>query len=222
LQGTYETFVSAARRHYGVPTLQGKVVLSGGLGGMGGAQPLAATMAGAAFLGVEVDPDRARRRIETRYLDEIAPSLDEAVRRVEQWRAEGTARSVAVIGNCAEVLPELVKRGFAPDLVTDQTSAHDPLNGYIPGGLSLSEATELRSRDPRLYVERAKRSMAAHVRAMVDFLDAGAHVFDYGNNLRAGAADAGYDRAFAFPGFVPAYIRPLFCEGKGPFRWAAL
>jgi urocanate hydratase len=222
LQGTYETFVSAARQHYGVPTLQGRIVLSGGLGGMGGAQPLAATMAGGAFLGVEVDEARARRRIETRYLVEIAPSLDEAVRRVEAWRADGTARSVAVIGNCAEILPELVRRGFAPDLVTDQTSAHDPLNGYIPAGLSLAEATELRGRDPRLYVERAKQSMAVHVRAMVAFQDAGAHVFDYGNNLRAGAQDAGFDRAFSFPGFVPAYIRPLFCEGKGPFRWAAL
>jgi len=222
LQGTYETFVSAARIHYGTPSLRGKLVLSGGLGGMGGAQPLAATLAGATFLGVEVDADRARRRIETRYLDEIAPSLDAAIARVETLRAGGEARSVGVIGNCAEVLPELVRRGFRPDLVTDQTSAHDPLHGYIPAGLSLDEAAALRGRDPREYVERAKRSMAAHVGAMVAFKDAGAHVFDYGNNLRAGAQDAGYDRAYDFPGFVPAYIRPLFCEGKGPFRWVAL
>jgi urocanate hydratase len=222
LQGTYETFVAAGKTHYGNGDLTGKLVLSGGLGGMGGAQPLAATMAGATFLGVEVDIARAQRRIETRYLDEIADDIDDALARVERYRAEGTARSVGLIGNCADVIPELLRRGFTPDLVTDQTSAHDPLHGYVPAGLSLDEAAALREADPKEYVRRSKDSMADHVRAMVGFMDAGAHVFDYGNNIRAMAEDAGYERAFAFPGFVPAYIRPLFCEGKGPFRWVAL
>ena len=222
LQGTYETFVAAGRTHFGTPDLKGRLVLTGGLGGMGGAQPLAATMAGATFLGVEVDPYRAQRRIETRYLDEVADDIDDAIERVERYRREGVARSVGLIGNCAEVLPALLARGFKPDLVTDQTSAHDPLNGYVPAGLSLDEAAALRESNPPEYVRRAKESMAIHVEAMVGFGDAGAHVFDYGNNIRAMAEDAGYSRAFAFPGFVPAYIRPLFCEGKGPFRWVAL
>jgi urocanate hydratase len=222
VQGTYETFVEAGRQHFGTPDLRGRVILTGGLGGMGGAQPLAATMAGAAFLGVDVDRRRIERRVETRYLDEIATDLDDALTRVERYRAEGLARSVGLVGNCADVLPELVRRGFRPDLVTDQTSAHDPLEGYVPAGLSLDEAAALRSADPQAYVRRSYASMAAHAEAMVAFADAGAHVFDYGNNLRAGAVEGGYARAFEFPGFVPAYIRPLFCEGKGPFRWVAL
>ena len=191
---------------------------------MGGAQPLAATMAGGVMLVVEVDPHRIQRRLEGAYLDEVADDLDDAIARVERYRSEGVARSVAVLGNCAEVLPELVRRGFAPDLVTDQTSAHDPLHGYIPSGLTLQGAAELRSSDPVAYVARAKASMAAHTEAMVALGEAGAHVFDYGNNLRAMAEEGGlpHGRAFSFPGFVPAYIRPLFCEGKGPFRWCAL
>jgi len=224
LQGTYETFIAAGKTHYGSPTLQGRSILTGGLGGMGGAQPLAATMAGATMLAVEVDPHRIQRRLETAYLDEVADDLDDAVARVERYRQEGVARSVAVLGNCAEVYPELLRRGFRPDLVTDQTSAHDPLNGYIPAGLTLEEAAELRQRDPNEYVRRAHESMRQHVEAMVGFAQAGSHVFDYGNNLRAGAEEAGmrHEEAFSFPGFVPAYIRPLFCEGKGPFRWCAL
>ncbi|HHO50442.1 MAG TPA: urocanate hydratase [Deltaproteobacteria bacterium] len=224
LQGTYETFVAAGRTHFGSPDLRGRIVLTGGLGGMGGAQPLAATMAGGVMLVVEVDPHRIQRRLEGAYLDEVADDLDDAIARVERYRSEGVARSVAVLGNCAEVLPELVRRGFAPDLVTDQTSAHDPLHGYIPSGLTLQGAAELRSSDPVAYVARAKASMAAHTEAMVALGEAGAHVFDYGNNLRAMAEEGGlpHGRAFSFPGFVPAYIRPLFCEGKGPFRWCAL
>jgi urocanate hydratase len=222
LQGTYETFVAAARTHFGVPSLKGRVVLTGGLGGMGGAQPLACTMADGVMLIVEVDRARAERRVATAYLDEIAPDLDHALARVEACRAAGERRSIAVIGNCAEVLPELVRRGFRPDLVTDQTSAHDPLNGYVPAGYTLDEAAALRVSDPGAYVRASYASMAVHVRAMVAFGAAGAHVFDYGNNLRAGAVEAGFEDAYAFPGFVPAYIRPLFCEGKGPFRWVAL
>jgi urocanate hydratase len=222
LQGTYETFVSAGRKHFGTSNLDGRLVLTGGLGGMGGAQPLAATMAGATSLNIEIDPHRAQRRIETRYLDEIATDLDDAIARVERYRTEGLARSVGLIGNCAEVMPALVARGFRPDLVTDQTSAHDPLNGYIPAGLTLDQADALRESDPADYVRRSKDSMRAHVEAMLAFLDAGIPTFDYGNNIRAMAQDAGCERAFEFPGFVPAYIRPLFCEGKGPFRWVAL
>ena len=224
LQGTYETFVSAGKTHFGASTLTGRLILTGGLGGMGGAQPLAASMAGATMLAIEVDPHRIQRRLETGYLDEHAPTLDDAIERVERYRTQGIARSVGVVGNCAEVLPELLRRGFRPDLVTDQTSAHDPLQGYIPHGLTLSEADALRVADPAEYVVRSKRSMAQHVEAMVAFGEAGAHVFDYGNNIRAMAVDGGMDtqRAFSFPGFVPAYIRPLFCEGKGPFRWCAL
>ncbi|MFT4622869.1 MAG: urocanate hydratase [Myxococcota bacterium] len=222
LQGTYETFVAAGRQHFGSPDLAGRIVLSGGLGGMGGAQPLAATMAGATFLGVDVDPHRIQRRLDTGYLDEVASDLDDAVDRVTRYAAAGTARSVGLAGNCADVLPTLLERGFRPDLVTDQTSAHDPLHGYVPAGLTLDEAASLRSADPVDYVARSKASMARHVRAMVGFMDAGCHVFDYGNNIRAMAVEGGFDRAYDFPGFVPAYIRPLFCEGKGPFRWCAL
>ncbi|HWO25599.1 MAG TPA: urocanate hydratase [Kofleriaceae bacterium] len=223
VQGTFETFAAAGRQHWG-GDLAGKLVLSGGLGGMGGAQPLAATMAGAVFLGVEIDPARVQRRLETRYLDEVAPDLDTALRRAEQCRRERVARSIAVVGNAADVYAELVRRGTALDLVTDQTSAHDPLVGYIPQGYTLEAAAELRRRDPDEYVRRARASMAVQVEAMVAMKQAGAHVFDYGNNLREQAALGGLPRetAFSYPGFVPAYIRPLFCEGKGPFRWAAL
>jgi urocanate hydratase len=223
LQGTYETFAAAARTHYGANAdLAGKWVLSGGLGGMGGAQPLAVTMAGGAFLGVEIDPARIERRIATRYLDEVAPDLDAALAKIRDWTARKIARSVAVCANAADVYRELVGRGVTPDLVTDQTSAHDPLVGYIPTELTLAAAAELRRRDPDEYVRRARASMAVQVEAMLAMQRAGAHVFDYGNNLRAQAEIAGVKDAFAYPGFVPAYIRPLFCEGKGPFRWAAL
>ena len=222
LQGTHETFVAAGRKHFGSGDLTGRVVLSGGLGGMGGAQPLAATMAGAAFLGIEIDPHRVQRRLDTRYLDEVADSLEDGVARVKRYAAEGIARSVAVVANCAEAFPALLASGFRPDLVTDQTSAHDPLNGYVPAGFTLGEANALRDSDPTEYVRQSRISMAKHVEGMVGFLDAGCHVFDYGNNLRAEAEKGGYARAFDFPGFVPAYIRPLFCEGNGPFRWVAL
>ncbi|HTJ44116.1 MAG TPA: urocanate hydratase [Kofleriaceae bacterium] len=223
VQGTYETFAAAARVHYGAGAdLSGRWVLSGGLGGMGGAQPLAVTMAGGAFLGVEVDRSRAERRLQTRYLDEIAGSLDEALARIDEWKSKKIARSIAVIANAADVYAELVERGITPDLVTDQTSAHDPLVGYIPQGLSLEQAAELRAKDPDEYVRRSRASMAVQVEAMLAMKRAGSHVFDYGNNLRAQAEIAGVKDAFAYPGFVPAYIRPLFCEGKGPFRWAAL
>jgi urocanate hydratase len=222
LQGTYETFVAAGEQHYGSGDLTGKLILTGGLGGMGGAQPLAATMAGATMLAVEIDRTRAERRIETRYLDEIADDLDDALERVTRYKEQGIARSVGLIGNCAEILPELLARNFLPDMVTDQTSAHDPLNGYVPDGLTLSEAEQLRTSDPEQYIRRSKEAMATHVRAMVQFQERGANVFDYGNNIRAMAVDGGFEQAFSFPGFVPAYIRPLFCEGKGPFRWVAL
>ena len=223
VQGTFETFAAAARVHYGEGAdLAGKFVLSGGLGGMGGAQPLAATMAGGVFLGVEIDPSRVQRRLDTRYLDELAPDLDTALGRVAACQAAREARSIAVIGNAADVYAELVRRGVTPDLVTDQTSAHDPLVGYIPQGLTLAEAAVLRERDPDEYVRRSRASMRVQVEAMIAMQRAGAHVFDYGNNLRAQAEIAGATDAFSFPGFVPAYIRPLFCEGKGPFRWAAL
>ncbi|EPX57364.1 Urocanate hydratase [Cystobacter fuscus DSM 2262] len=222
LQGTYETFAQAGRVHFGSDDLSGRLVLSGGLGGMGGAQPLAATMNNAVFLGVEIDPTRARRRVETRYLDVVAKDLDEALALVKEAQGKRQGRSIAVIGNAAQVFRELYRRGLKPDLVTDQTSAHDPLNGYIPADLSLEAAAELRQRDPQGYVERARQSMAVQVQAMLDFARAGSHVFDYGNNIRAQAQLAGLDNAFDFPGFVPAYIRPLFCEGMGPFRWVAL
>ncbi len=222
LQGTYETFMAAARRHFGVENLQGRLVVSSGLGGMGGAQPLAAAMAGAVFLGFEVDPARLRRRLAQRYLDEEAPSLDAALRRVEQAREKGEGVSIGVVMNAADAIPELARRGIVPDLLTDQTAAHDPLNGYIPTGLNVAEAASLRARDEKEYVRRARESMAAQVRAMLDLRAQGSHVFDYGNNLRAEAQEGGVADAFAYPGFVPAYIRPLFCEGAGPFRWVAL
>ncbi|HEY0481489.1 MAG TPA: urocanate hydratase [Kofleriaceae bacterium] len=221
VQGTYETFAAAGKTHWN-SDLTGRFVLSGGLGGMGGAQPLAATLAGGVFLGIEIDPARVERRIATRYLDEIAPDLDTALRRVDEHRRARTPRSIALVGNAADVYAELVRRGVTPDLVTDQTSAHDPLVGYIPQGLSLAEAAELRTRDPEDYIRRARASMAVQVEAMVAMQRAGAHVFDYGNNLRAQAELGGAKDANSYPGFVPAYIRPLFCEGKGPFRWAAL
>ncbi len=221
LQGTYETFAAAAREHFG-GSLIGRFVLSGGLGGMGGAQPLAATMNGGAFLGVEVDSERIERRLKTRYLDRATDDLDEALKLVLQARDGGEALSVGLLGNCADVIPEIARRGLTPDLVTDQTSAHDTLNGYVPQGVSVEEATVLRDRDPKMYEQRATASIAVHVRGMLELLRQGAVVFDYGNNIRAQARDAGVENAFDFPGFVPAYIRPLFCQGKGPFRWAAL
>ncbi|MBM7115870.1 urocanate hydratase [Archangium primigenium] len=222
LQGTFETFAQAGRVHFGSDDLAGRLVLSGGLGGMGGAQPLAATMNNAVFLGVEIDRTRAQRRVETRYLDVVAQDLDEALALVKEAQEKRQGRSIAVIGNAAQVYRELYRRGIKPDLVTDQTSAHDPLNGYIPTDMTLESAAELRQRDPKGYVERARQSMAVQVQAMLDFARAGSHVFDYGNNIRAQAQLAGLEGAFDFPGFVPAYIRPLFCEGMGPFRWVAL
>ncbi|MCP3103519.1 urocanate hydratase [Myxococcus sp. K15C18031901] len=222
LQGTYETFAAAGRFHFGTEDLSGRLILSGGLGGMGGAQPLAATMNNAVFLGVEIDPTRARRRVETRYLDVVAKDLDEALALAKDAQQKRVGRSIGIIGNAASVFRELYRRGIKPDLVTDQTSAHDPLNGYIPTDLSLEAAAELRQRDPEEYVRRARESMVMHVEAMNDFQRAGSHVFDYGNNLRGQAQLGGMEDAFEFPGFVPAYIRPLFCEGMGPFRWVAL
>jgi urocanate hydratase len=220
LQGTYETFAEIARQHFG-GSLAGRVVLTAGLGGMGGAQPLAITLNGGVALVVEVDPERIRRRLETGYCDEATESLDDALARV-QAAAAHSARSIALLGNAAEVLPELVRRGFRPDVVTDQTSAHDPLNGYVIPEIAPADAAALRRESPDFYVRRAQQAMAAHVRAMLDFQAAGAVVFDYGNNLRGQAQLGGETDAFAFPGFVPAYVRPLFCEGKGPFRWVAL
>ncbi len=222
LQGTYETFAQAGRTHFGSADLSGRWILSAGLGGMGGAQPLAATLNNAVFLAVEVDAARARRRQETRYLDQIAKDLDQALSICQEAIRDRRPRSIAVIGNAADVYPELVRRGLRPDLVTDQTSAHDPLHGYIPRGLSLEAAADLRRSDPRQYVARARESMGVQVRAMLDFAKMGCHVFDYGNNIRAEAKQAGVQDAFDFPGFVPAYIRPMFCEGLGPFRWVAL
>ena len=221
LQGTYETFGAVARREF-QGSLRSRVVLTGGLGGMGGAQPLAATMNDGICLAVEVDPARVQRRIETRYLDRSTASIDEALAWCEDARRRGSALSIGLIGNCADVLPELVRRGFKPDVVTDQTSAHDPLNGYIPTGLTVAAAADLRRKSPDEYLRRARASIAAHVRAMLAFQAAGATAFDYGNNIRTEARDAGVADAFTIPGFVPEYIRPLFCEGKGPFRWVAL
>ena len=222
LQGTYETFAQAGRTHFGTDDLSGRLVLSGGLGGMGGAQPLAATMLGAAYLGVEVDPARIEKRRATGYLDETATDLDDALRRLDLARRARRPLSIGLLGNAATVYAELARRGIAPDLVTDQTSAHDPLNGYVPADVPPSDAEALRRRDPEGYVRRAKESMARQVEAILAMRAAGSHAFDYGNNLRAGAREAGVADAFAYPGFVPAYIRPLFCEGKGPFRWVAL
>jgi urocanate hydratase len=221
LQGTYETLAELARRHFG-GSLSGRLVVTAGLGGMGGAQPLAVTMNGGVALVVEVDPDRIERRLATRYVDERTASLDEALERIAQWTQARAARSIALEGNAADVLPELVRRGVRPDVVTDQTSAHDALAGYVPNGLSLAEAAALRQADPAGYVRRSMAAMAVHVRAMLALQRAGAITFDYGNNIRAQAREAGVADAFDIPGFVPAYIRPLFCEGKGPFRWAAL
>ncbi|HEY2806682.1 MAG TPA: urocanate hydratase [Gemmatimonadales bacterium] len=221
LQGTYETFGALAAKHFG-GSLKGRLVVTGGLGGMGGAQPLAATMNDGAILCIEADPSRIRRRIETRYIDRETASLDEALKWTDEARRKGQPLSVGLLGNCAEVLPELVRRGVVPDVVTDQTSAHDPLGGYIPAGLDVDAAAELRGRDPAEYVRRSTASMAVHVKAMLDLMRKGAVTFDYGNNLRTVAFDAGVKDAFDFPGFVPAYVRPLFCEGKGPFRWVAL
>jgi urocanate hydratase len=220
LQGTYETFAAVARKRFG-GSLRGTLTLTAGLGGMGGAQPLAITMNEGVALCVEVDSERARRRVETRYLDEIADDLDDAISRVEAAKTAGRPLSVAVIGNAAEVVPELLRRGVAVDVVTDQTSAHDPL-AYLPKGVSLPDWDDYARKKPDEFTDRARDSMAEHVDAMVGFLDAGAEVFDYGNSIRGEAKLGGCERAFDFPGFVPAYIRPLFCEGKGPFRWAAL
>ena len=221
VQGTYECFAEIARRRHD-GSLAGTVTLTAGLGGMGGAQPLAVTMNGGAVLAIEVDPARAERRHRAGYVDEVTSDLDEAIAKVDAWRTAGEARSLALIANAAEVEPELFRRGWHPDLVTDQTSAHDPLGGYVPGGIGLSEAVALRERDPADYTRRSMASIAEHVRAMLAFHRSGSVVFDYGNNIRNFARDAGVADAFDFPGFVPAFIRPLFSEGKGPFRWAAL
>jgi urocanate hydratase len=221
LQGTYETFGAAARQHFG-GTLKGRLILTAGLGGMGGAQPLAATMNDAVFIGVEVDPERIKKRLETKYLDVMTDSLDEALKWALEAKEKGLTKSIGLVGNAAEVHPELVRRSITPDMVTDQTSAHDPLNGYVPAGMSLQAALKLREENPQEYVKQAMQSMAIHVRSMLAFKKRGSIVFDYGNNIRAQAFEAGVRDAFDFPGFVPAFIRPLFCQGKGPFRWAAL
>ena len=221
VQGTYETFAAAARKHFS-SSLEGRILVTGGLGGMGGAQPLAATMNGAAFLGIEVDPARIQRRIDTGYLDTITNKLDEAWSLVTAACGERRPLSVGLVGNCAEVLPEMVRRGWIPDVLTDQTSAHDPLNGYVPRGLSLDEASRLRAADPKGYAKRAIDSIALHVQAMLDLQKRGAVTFDYGNNIRTMAFEGGVKNAYDFPGFIPAYIRPMFSEGRGPFRWVAL
>jgi urocanate hydratase len=222
LQGTYQTFAAAGEKHFGSPDLSGRTILTAGLGGMGGAQPLAGTMAGAAILCIEVDPHRIERRLETRYLDEAADSLDDALARIRRAAAESRPLSVGLLGNAAEVVPELVARGEHFDLVTDQTAAHDPLNGYIPLGYSVDEASVLRTADPDAYLLQARASIVRHVEALLEYVRQGAYVFDYGNNLRGEAREGGVAEAFSYPGFVPAYIRPLFCRGIGPFRWAAL
>jgi urocanate hydratase len=221
VQGTYETFAAAGRKHFG-GSLDGKFVLTGGLGGMGGAQPLAATMNGAVFLGIEVDPARIEKRLRSGYCDKIASSLDDALKAIDQARKDRQSLSVGLIGNCADVLPEVVRRGIVPDVLTDQTSAHDALNGYVPNGMSLEDALALRRKNPDEYMERSMQAMAVHVEAMLALQKRGAVTFDYGNNIRAQAQKAGVENAFDIPGFVPEYIRPLFCEGKGPFRWVAL
>jgi len=221
VQGTYETFAALARKHFG-GSLAGKVVVSGGMGGMGGAQPLAATMNGACFLGIDIDPHRIERRLATGYCDRLARDLDGALRILREAQIAGKALSVGLVGNCADVLPELLRRGFVPDVLTDQTSAHDPLNGYVPNGISLEEARRLRASDPEDYLARSFHSMGVHVEAMLALQKRGAVTFDYGNNIRTQATKAGVKNAYDIPGFVPEYIRPLFCEGRGPFRWAAL
>ncbi len=221
LQGTYETFAAAARKHFG-GSLAGKLVVSGGLGGMGGAQPLAATMNGGAFLGIDVDPERIKRRVKTGYCEVMVNDLDEALRILKNAVRKREPASVGLAGNCADIIPALAKRGVVPDLLTDQTSAHDPVGGYLPRGITLEQALELRRRDPEEYRKRALDSIAAHVRGMLELKKLGAVTFDYGNNIRTFAYEQGVKDAYDFPGFVPAYIRPLFCEGRGPFRWAAL
>ncbi|HZB35950.1 MAG TPA: urocanate hydratase [Gaiellaceae bacterium] len=222
LQGTFQTFAAAGETHFGSADLSGRTILTAGLGGMGGAQPLAGTMAGAAVLCIEVDPARIRRRLETGYLDEATESVDDAIERVRAAARAGRALSVGLLGNAADVVPELAARGEHFDLVTDQTAAHDPLNGYVPQGLDVETAAELRAGDSAEYLSRARDSIATHVRGLLEYVRAGSYVFDYGNNLRGEAREGGVEDAFTYPGFVPAYIRPLFCRGVGPFRWAAL
>ena len=221
LQGTFETFAEAARQHFN-GSLEGKLVVTGGLGGMGGAQPLAATMNGASFIAAEIDRERIQKRLDTRYCDEITEDIDEAIDIALKWKKEKVAKSIAVVANIGDLLARLIEREVVPDLLTDQTSAHDPLIGYIPRGMSLEKAEKLRNEDKNKYLKKSFDSMAEHIRLMLKLKDMGAITFDYGNNLRAMAKEAGVDNAFDFPGFVPAYVRPLFCEGKGPFRWAAL
>jgi urocanate hydratase len=221
LQGTFETFAAAAQKHFG-GDLSGKLVVSGGMGGMGGAQPLAATMSGAAFLGIDVDPERIKRRVKSGYCDVMVTSLDEALRILKNAVRKREATSVGLVGNCADLIPELAKRGIVPDVLTDQTSAHDPIGGYVPNGMTLQESLELRKSNPQEYRRRSITAMGEHVQGMLDLQKLGSVTFDYGNNIRTFAREAGVQNAFDFPGFVPAYIRPLFCEGKGPFRWAAL
>ena len=221
VQGTYETFVAAGQKHFG-GKLEGKLIVSAGLGGMGGAQPLAATMTGARFLGIDVDRTRIQKRVESGYCDRIASTVDEALQILDAAKKDGTALSVGLVGNAADVLPELLRRHVIPAIVTDQTSAHDPLHGYVPNEMTLAEALALRAQDGDQYVARSMATMGRHVQAMLELQRRGAVVFDYGNNLRTNAKLAGVMDAFAIPGFVPEYIRPLFCEGKGPFRWVAL
>jgi len=221
VQGTFETFAAAGEKHFG-GDLAGKLIVSGGMGGMGGAQPLAATMAGAAFLGIDVDPERIKKRLKTGYCDFMVNTLDEALRILKNAVRKKENVSVGLVGNCADIIPELAERGVVPDILTDQTSAHDPLNGYVPNGMSLSEALELRKRDPKAYEEKSLDSIARHVEGMLRLQKMGSVTFDYGNNIRTFAFQRGVKNAYDFPGFVPAYIRPLFCEGRGPFRWVAL
>jgi urocanate hydratase len=221
IQGTFETFAAAANKHFG-GDLSGKLIVSGGMGGMGGAQPLAATMTGAAFLGIDVDPERIKKRLKTGYCDFMVNSLDEALRILKNAVRKKENISVGLVGNCADIIPELAERGVVPDILTDQTSAHDPLNGYVPNGMTLEQALELRKGDPKTYEEKSLDSMARHVEGMLKLQKMGAVTFDYGNNIRTFAFQRGVKDAYDFPGFVPAYIRPLFCEGRGPFRWAAL
>lgn len=221
IQGTYETFAEAGRKYYG-GDLKGRSILTAGLGGMGGAQPLAGVFAGAVVLAVEVDPTRIQRRLETKYVDEVAENIDDALMRVEKYKRSGEAKSIALLGNMATVIHQLIEKGFKPDILTDQTSAHDPLRGYIPEGYSLEAAATLREKNPNEHIRMAKLSMAKHVEGMLKMQKAGARTFDYGNNIRAMAVDAGCKNAFDIPGFVPEYIRPLFCLGSGPFRWVAL
>src|SRR4051812_5656209 len=221
VQGTFETFSAAGEKHFG-GDLAGKLIVSGGMGGMGGAQPLAATMAGACFLGIDVDAERIKKRLKTGYCDFMVNTLDEALRILKNSIRKKEAVSVGLIGNCADVIPELAERGVLPDILTDQTSAHDPLNGYVPNGMTLAQALELRAKDPQAYEERSLDAMARHVEGMLRLQKMGSVTFDYGNNIRTFAFQQGVKNAYDFPGFVPAYIRPLFCEGRGPFRWVAL